>query len=294
MENVHSLFNRVRRIELSTRKLVAQLVCGDYSSIFRGHGMEFSDLRPYVDGDDPKRIDWNVYARTRIPYVKVFTEERELMVLLVVDLSGSLRFGSLNLTKAERVAEVAAVLALSASESNDRIGMLTFSDRIHDYIPPEKGRKHALGLVRRILQVPDIQAHADLDNALKYMGRVMKRRALIFIISDFTFPSGSRLLKATVRKHDVVGIHVFDPRELHLPMMGRVRFRNPETGTEKVVNTNSRTWRKKFADNVRMVQQAREELCRDNKLDLMSISTSDNLILPLRRFFELRKKRRRR
>ncbi len=294
MENVHSLFNRVRRIELSTRKLVAQLVCGDYSSIFRGHGMEFSDLRPYVEGDDPKRIDWNVYARTRTPFVKVFTEERELMVLLVVDLSGSLRFGSLNLTKAERVAEVAAVLALSASESNDRVGMLTFSDRIHDYIPPEKGRKHALGLVRRILQVPDIQAHADLDNALKYMGRVMKRRALIFIISDFTFPSGSRLLKTAVGKHDVVGIHVFDPRELHLPMMGRVRFRNPETGTEKVVNTNSRTWRKKFADNVRLVQQAREELCRDNKLDLMSISTSDNLILPLRRFFELRKKRRRR
>ncbi|RKZ07503.1 DUF58 domain-containing protein [Candidatus Fermentibacteria bacterium] len=294
MENVHSLFNRVRRIELSTRKLVAQLVCGDYSSIFRGHGMEFSDLRPYVEGDDPKLIDWNVYARTRTPFVKVFTEERELVVLLVVDLSGSLRFGSLNLTKAERVAEVAAVLALSASESNDRVGMLTFSDKVHDYIPPEKGRKHALGLVRRILQIPDMQAHADIDKALKYMGRVMKRRALIFIISDFAFPSDSRLLKAAVQKHDVVGIHVFDPRELHLPMMGRVRFRNPETGSERIVNTSSRSWRRKFAENVRMVQQAREELCRENRLDLMSISTSDNLVLPLRRFFELRKKRRRR
>ncbi len=294
MENVHSLFNRVTRIELSTRKLVAQLVCGDYSSIFRGHGMEFSDLRPYVEGDDPKLIDWNVYARTRTPFVKVFTEERELVVLLVVDLSGSLRFGSLNLTKAERVAEVAAVLALSASESNDRVGMLTFSDKVHDYIPPEKGRKHALGLVRRILQIPDMQAHADIDKALKYMGRVMKRRALIFIISDFAFPSDSRLLKAAVQKHDVVGIHVFDPRELHLPMMGRVRFRNPETGSEKIVNTSSRSWRRKFAENVRMVQQAREELCRENRLDLMSISTSDNLVLPLRRFFELRKKRRRR
>ncbi len=215
-------------------------------------------------------------------------------MLLVVDLSGSLRFGSLNLTKAERVAEVAAVLALSASESNDRIGMLTFSDRVHDYIPPEKGRKHALGLVRRILQIPDMQAHADIDKALKYMGRVMKRRALIFIISDFAFPSDSRLLKVAVQKHDVVGIHVFDPRELHLPMMGRIRFRNPETGSEKIVNTSSRSWRRKFAENVRMVQQAREELCRENRLDLMSISTSDNLILPLRRFFELRKKRRRR
>lgn len=294
MENVHSLFKRVKRIELQTRKLVAQLVSGDYSSVFRGQGMEFSDLRPYVEGDDPKQIDWNVFARTRTPFVKVFTEERELMVLLIVDLSGSLRFGSLNLTKAERVAEVAAVLALSASESNDRVGMLTFSDTVHNYIPPEKGRKHALGLVRTILQVPDKQAPANLDYALKYMGRVLKRRALIFIISDFAFPSGSRLLKAAVAKHDVVGIHVFDPRELHLPMMGRVRFRNPETGTEKVVNTSSGKWRNKFADNVRMVQKAREELCRENKLDLVSISTSDDLVLPLRRFFELRKKRRRR
>jgi len=135
--------------------------------------------------------------------------------------------------------------------------MLTFSDKVHDYIPPEKGRKHALGLVRRILQIPDMQAPA-------------------------------------VQKHDVVGIHVFDPRELHLPMMGRVRFRNPETGSERIVNTSSRSWRRKFAENVRMVQQAREELCRENRLDLMSISTSDNLVLPLRRFFELRKKRRRR
>ncbi len=294
MENVHSLFKRVRRIELQTRKLVAQLVGGDYSSIFRGQGMEFSDLRQYSEGDDPKLIDWNVYARTRTPFVKIFREERELLVLLVVDLSGSLRFGSLNLTKAERVAEVAAVLALSASASNDRVGMLTFSDRIHEYVPPDKGRKHALGLVRRILQVPDIQAPADLDKALKYMGRVLNRRALVFIISDFRIPGGSRLLRATVRKHDVVGIHVFDPRELHLPAMGRVRFRDPETGREQVVNTSSRNWRGKFAYQVRLVQTEREKLCRDNKLDLISISTSDNLVLPLRRFFELRKKRRRR
>ncbi|MBD3277394.1 MAG: DUF58 domain-containing protein [Candidatus Aegiribacteria sp.] len=294
MEKVHSLFKRVKRIEIRTRKLVAQLVGGDYSSIFRGHGMEFSDLRPYVEGDDPKTIDWNVYARTRSPFVKVFTEERELMVLLLVDLSGSLRFGSINLTKAERVAEVAAVLALSASESNDRVGMLTFSDIVHNYVPPDKGRKHALGLVRKILQVPDRRAHADLDNALSYLGRILKRRALVFIISDFAFPSGSRLLRPAVQKHDVVGIHVFDPRELHLPKMGRVRFMDPETGREKVVNTNSSRWRKKFTENVRQVHRAREELCRKNRLDLVSISTSDNLILPLRRFFEMRKRRRRR
>lgn len=294
MENIHSLFRRVRRIELQTRKFVAQLIGGDYSSIFRGQGMEFSDLRPYVEGDDPKLIDWNVFARTRTPFIKTFVEERELLVLLIVDLSGSLRFGSLNLTKAERVAEVAAVLALSASGSNDRVGLLTFSDEVHEYIPPDKGRKHALGLVRRILQVPDMQTPADLDNALRFIGRILKRRALVFIISDFTFPSGSKLLRAAVQKHDVVGIHVFDPRELHLPAMGFVRFRNPETGKELVINTSSRNWRKKFALQVRLIQTQREIFCRENRLDLVSISTADNLVLPLRRFFELRKKRRRR
>lgn len=294
MEKVHSLFKRVRRIELRTRKLVAQLVGGDYSSIFRGQGMEFSDLRPYIEGDDPKTIDWNVFARTRSPFVKVFREERELMVLMLVDLSGSLRFGSLNITKAERVAEVAAVLALSAAESGDRVGMLTFSDVVHSYVPPDKGRKHALSLVQRILQVPDRQAHADLDNALRYMGRILKRRALLFIISDFAFPSGSSLLRAAVQKHDAVGIHVFDPRELHLPNMGRVRFRDPETGRERVVNTGSASWRRKFGEKVLEARKAREELCRENRLDLVSISTSDNLVLPLRRFFKLRKKRRRR
>lgn len=294
MENVHSLFRRVRRIEIRTRRLVAQLVGGDYRSIFRGHGMEFSELRPYTEGDDPRLIDWNVFARTRSPFVKVFSEERELLVLLMVDLSGSLRFGSLNLTKAERTAEVAAVLALAAAGSNDRVGMLTFSDRVHEYHPPVKGRRHALALVRRILELPDSQTHADLDTALAFSGRLLKRRALIFIISDFRFPSGSRLLAAAVGRHDVVGVHIFDPRELLLPSIGLVRFRDPESGVERVVDTSSASWKKRFAEEVRAEQEAREELCRRTGLDLVSISTSDDLILPLRRFFELRKSRRHR
>lgn len=254
--------------------------------------MEFSDLRPYVEGDDPRLIDWNIFARTRSPYVKVFSEERELLVLLMVDLSGSLRFGSLNLTKAERTAEVAAVLALAAAGSNDRVGMLTFSDRVHEYHPPAKGRTHALSLVRRILELPDSQAHADLDQALRFSGRLLKRRALVFVISDFRFPSGSRLLGPANRKHDMVGIHIFDPREIILPSIGRVRFRDPESGVEKVVDTGSPVWRKRFSEEVRKEQAAREDLCRRTGLDLVSISTSDDLVLPLRRFFELRKRRR--
>lgn len=293
MENVHSLFRRVKRIEIQTRKLVDQLVGGDYRSIFRGQGVEFAELRPYCEGDDIRNIDWKVYARTREPFVKVFREERELQVMLLVDISGSLNFGSVNLTKGERAAEVAAVMALSAARSNDRVGMLTFSDKVHDYIPPAKGRTHALGLVRRILDLPDTNAAADIDGALRFAGRVLKRQSLIFLMSDFHF-SKSKLLRPMIIKHDVVGIHVFDPRELHVPQVGRIRFHDPESGEERIVNTSSKSWREKFAKHVKEERLAREELCRTNRLDIVSISTADDFVLPLRRFFEMRKRRRRR
>ncbi len=293
MDSVHNLFKRVKRIEIHTRKLVDQLVGGDYSSIFRGQGVEFAELRPYTEGDDVKNIDWKVYARTKEPFVKVFREERELQVILLVDISGSLNFGSVNLTKAERAAEVAAVMALSAARSNDRVGMITFSDEVHDYVPPEKGRTHALGLVRRILELPDTHAPADIDGALRFAGRVLNRSALIFLMSDFHFPK-SKLLRPMVMKYDVVGIHVFDPRELHVPPVGWVRFLNPESGIEQVVNTSSKRWRRKFAERVKEERINREELCRKNRLDIVSISTADDIVLPLRRFFEMRKRRKKR
>lgn len=217
-----------------------------------------------------------------------------MQVFLLVDLSGSLRFGSVSLTKAERVAETAAVIALSAAASNDRVGMVTFAGEVRDYIPPDKGRKHALTLVRRILELPGRESHADLDSALALMGRVLSRRALVFIISDFRFPSGSRLLAPSMRRHDIVGIHVFDPRELHVPDLGRIRFRDPESGVTRTVDTGSGAWRKAFAEETRRRKAQREELCRRHSLDLVSISTADDLVLPLRRFFEMRKRRRRR
>lgn len=293
MDSVHNLFKRVRRIEIHTRKLVDQLVGGDYRSIFRGQGVEFAELRPYCEGDDIRNIDWKVYARTREPFVKVFREERELQVMLLVDTSGSLNFGSVNLTKAERIAEVAAVMALSAVRSNDKVGMLTFSDEVHDYIPPAKGRTHALGLVRRILEIPDTGGSANIDSALKFAGRLLKKRALIFLMSDFHF-SNTKLLSPMIVKHDVVGIHVFDPRELHVPPVGRIRFSDPESREERIVNTSSKVWRKKFAEHVRKERQSREELCRKNRLDIVSVSTADDFVLPLCRFFEMRKRRRRR
>ncbi|MCK5785512.1 MAG: DUF58 domain-containing protein [Candidatus Sabulitectum sp.] len=293
METAHSLFRRVQRIEIHTRKLVDQLAGGDYRSVFRGQGMEFSDYRPYVEGDDPRLIDWNVTARSNTPFVKILTEERELMVMLVVDVSGSLNFGSINITKADRVAETAAVLALSAARSNDRVGLLTYGSKVHDYMPPDKGRAHSLALIRRVLQASDHEEKADVENALRFLGRVLKKRALIFLVSDFRFGSkGERQLKVFSRKHDMVGIHVFDPREIRVPKMGKIRFRDPETGSEAVVNTSSNSWQRSFTAKVQEQTAKRELLCKRTKLDVVSISTAEDLVLPLRKFFHLRKKRR--
>ncbi len=293
METAHSLFRRVQRIEIHTRKLVDQLASGDYKSVFRGQGMEFSDYRAYVEGDDPRLIDWNVTARSNTPFVKILTEERELLVMLVVDVSGSLNFGSVNITKADRVAETAAVLALSAARSNDRVGLLTYGSSIHGYMPPDKGRAHSLAIIRKVIEAGDRREKADVENALKFLGRVLKKRALIFLVSDFRFGSkGERQLKVFSKKHDMVGIHIYDPRELRVPDVGKIRFRDPESGKESVVNTSSPAWQKAFAQKVQEETAGRESLCKRTKLDVVSISTADDLILPLRRFFYLRKRRR--
>ena len=293
METAHSLFRRVQRIEIHTRKLVDQLMGGDYRSVFRGQGMEFSDYRPYVEGDDPRLIDWNVTARATTPFVKILEEERELQVMLLVDVSGSLNFGSINLTKAERVAETAAVIALSAAKSNDRVGLLTFGDRVYNYVPPDKGRAHSLSIIQKVLEASDHQEKADIENALAFLGRVLKKRALIFLVSDFRFSSGGeKKLRVFSSRHDMVGIHVFDPREVRMPDVGRIRFRDPETGNERIVNTSSQSWQKSFTAGVQAATASREKLCRRTRLDMVSISTADDLILPLRRFFHLRKRRR--
>lgn len=292
MENVHSLFRRVRRLEIRTRRLVEQLVGGEYRSIFRGQGMEFSEFRAYNEGDDTRLIDWNVTARTGTPFVKVLTEERELQVLLMLDLSGSLRFGSISLTKEERVAEVAALLALAAVRNGDRVGLLTFADDIIEYVPPDKGRIHAMVVVQKVLESRGRQAQADIDRALSRVGRILHRRALIFLISDFRSWGRPKLLRAASARHDLVGIHVFDPRELSVPSIGRIRFKDPETGRVQLVDTGSRAWRKGFASRVAALQAEREALSRQNAFDLVSISTADDLVLPLRRFFETRRRRR--
>lgn len=294
METTRSLFRRVRRIEIQTGKLVEQLIGGDYRSVFRGHGMEFSEFRRYTEGDDPRLIDWNVTARSSHPHVRVLIEERELQVVLLADVSGSLNFGSISLTKADRVAETAALLALAGVRNNDRVGLLSFSSRVHDYIPPEKGRTHALGIVKKVLEASEHRERADIANALTFLGRVLKRKALIFLISDFRYGAEAvKLLRSFAARHDLVGIHVFDPREIRVPRIGRIRFRDPETGFSEVADTSSRQWQEEFGAKVQAISAARESLCRQTRIDLVSMSTVDDLVLPLRRFFAMRKRRRR-
>lgn len=294
MSSRRAALAQVRRIEIYTRKLVEQLVGGDYRSVFRGRGVEFSDFREYMEGDDPRTIDWNVTARTGYPHVKIMREERELSVLLMVDTSASLGFGSVVMTKAERVAEISAVLALSAVRSGDRIGLLTFGSRVTGYVPPAKGRSHALGIVGRVLEAGSTRESASLDRALSYTGRLLGRRSLLFLISDFRFPpETSRMLRATAARHDVVGINVYDPREVHFPPLGRMRLVDPETGREAVVDTSSAGWRREFARRVAKRRERREELCSSAGVDLVSVSTAEDLVVPLRRFFALRRRRRR-
>jgi uncharacterized protein (DUF58 family) len=292
MENIHNIIKRVKRIEIHTRGLVDQLFGGEYRSVFRGQGMEFSEVRNYIEGDDPRLIDWNVTARTGHPYVKIFDEERELHVIIAVDLSGSLQFGSLSLTKAERVAEVTALLALAAVRNNDRVGLITFSDDVIDFLPPDKGRSHALCIIRKILMSQGRKEGARVDRVLAYLGRVSHRRALLFLISDFLFETDTLLLRAAAHRHDLIGIHVFDPRELSVPPLGLIRFKDPETDRIRIVNTSSESWRNVFSARVTELNAKREALRKKNNFDIVSISTADDFVLPLRKFFRLRKKRR--
>lgn len=294
MTRSRAALTQVRRIEIYTRKLVEQLVGGDYKSVFRGRGVEFSDFREYTEGDDPRTIDWNVTARTGYPHVKVMIEEREMSVLLMVDTSASLRFGSVVMTKGDRVAEISAVLALSAVRSGDRVGLMTFDREVSGYVPPGKGRSHALRIVDRVIETEGSRVAADLDQALSFMGRVLHRRSLVFLISDFRYPRGStRLLRAAASRHDVVGINVYDPREVHFPPLGRMRLRDPETGGEMVVDTSSPAWRREFSRQVNERRVTREQLCSESGVDLISVSTAEDLVIPLRRFFALRRRRRR-
>jgi uncharacterized protein (DUF58 family) len=240
------LLKKVRKIEIKTRRLSDHVFGGEYHSTFKGRGMTFSEVRQYQYGDDVRNIDWNVTARYNEPYVKVFEEERELTMMLVADISGSEWFGTRNQFKNEIITEVAATLAFSAMQNNDKIGLILFSDQIELFIPPKKGKSHVLLIIRELLEFESRSKKTDLSHALKYLTNVMKKKAIVFVLSDFITDGYADTLKIVSGKHDVTGIRIYDQKEEEFPNLGMVQMMDEETGEQMLVNTSSRKVRNAY------------------------------------------------
>ena len=234
------LLKKVRKIEIKTRRLSDHVFGGEYHSTFKGRGMTFSEVRQYQFGDDVRNIDWNVTARYNEPYIKVFEEERELTMMLMVDVSGSEMFGTEQQFKNEVVTEIAATLAFSATQNNDKIGLILFSDKVELYIPPKKGRSHVLRIIRELIEFKPESKHTNLAEALKFLSNVMKKKAIVFVLSDFIADDYSQTMKIVSGKHDVTGIRVYDKREEEIPNLGMVQMQDEETGELMLVNTSSK------------------------------------------------------
>lgn len=285
------LLKQVRQIEIRTKGLVNQVFSGEYHSVFKGRGMEFSEVREYQFGDDIRNIDWNVTARFGHPYIKVFEEERELTVMLLVDMSGSQVFGSGEKTKQQIAAELSAILAFSALKNNDKVGLILFTDEIEKYVSPRKGRSHVLRIIRDLLSFEPRGNKTDIKSALEYFNHAVKKRCIVFLISDFLDDNYERILKIIGRKHDLVGIVLNDRRESVLPKVGLIKFRDAETGEIRFIDSNDRKTQTWFAaNNLKRLEQRRSMFLK-SRLDSVSIDTSQSYIKPLVDFFKMREKR---
>ncbi len=245
------ILKKVRKIEIKTRRLSDHIFSGEYHTSFKGRGMTFSEVRQYQYGDDVRAIDWNVTARYNEPYVKVFEEERELTMMLMVDCSGSESFGTQNQLKSEVITEIAATLAFSSTQNNDKVGLILFSDEIELFIPPKKGKSHVLRIIRELIEFQPKSKKTDIAQALKFLSSVMKKKAIVFMISDFMSKDYEHTLKIASKKHDVTGIRVFDKREESLPNLGLVNMLDAETGKTMLVDTSSKKLRQNYEINYR-------------------------------------------
>lgn len=283
------LLRRVRRLEIKTRALTDNIFAGEYHSAFKGRGMSFAEVREYQPGDDVRDIDWNVTARMARPYVKVFEEERELTLVLLIDLSASQTFGTRQRTQRELATEIAATLAFSAMQNNDKIGVIFFTDRIEKFIPPQKGRKHVLYIIRELLDFRPTGRRTDVGMALEYLMRVVTKRAIAFVLSDFCDTADfTRPVSVAARKHDLVSIRLYDRFMEHLPDVGLLKVVDPETGHEQYVDTSSTAVRRHH-DQVQTARNARlTDFFRRNGVDYISIATSDDFVRPLINLFSQR------
>jgi uncharacterized protein (DUF58 family) len=286
------LLRKIRTIEIVTERLVRDRMAGQYHSVFKGSGISFSEVRQYMAGDDIRLIDWNVSARMNEAYIKLFTEEREMTVLLAVDMSASGRFGSQGSEKRELAAELAAVVAFSAIRNNDRVGLIIFTDQVEKFVPPKKGKKHVLRVVSEILSYQPRQRGTSIASGLEFLGRVARRRAVAFVVSDFLAPQESyeRALRITARRHDVIPVAVTDPLEEALPAVGLVELEDPETGARVVFDTSggeARAWER----DVRRGIEARDALFRRLKMEAIRVRTDRPYLPALSTFFEARARR---
>ena len=286
------ILRKVRRVEITTRGLVNEVFSGEYHSVFQGRGMNFAEVREYQYGDDIRSIDWNVTARTGTPFVKVFEEERELTVMLVVDVSASGNFGTRMRMKGDVAVEICALLAFSAIKNNDKVGLILFSDRIEKFVPPRKGRRHVLRVLRELLYHRPDRSGTDIRMALEYLTRVTRRRAVVFLVSDFLAGGFGRALNIAGRRHDTIAVRVRDRRETELPPIGLVEFEDAETGERFVVNTSDRSFREAFGRDRAAVEEELERTLRHGKVDLIDIRVDRPYVRPLMRFFKERERRR--
>lgn len=290
MLNTNDILQKVRKIEIKTRGLSNNIFAGQYHSAFKGRGMAFSEVREYQFGDDVRDIDWNVTARFHKPYVKVFEEERELTVMLMVDVSGSLAFGSQCQEKREMVTEIAATIAFSAIQNNDKIGVIFFSDHIEKYIPPKKGRKHILYIIRTLLDFKPDSQKTDISQAVETLTRMQKRRCTAFMLSDFYQQKPfMKELQICNRKHDVVAIQVYDRRDSELPDIGLMRVRDAETGHEQYLDTSSKRVRQAYHELWMKRQESLQDTFSHSGVDNVSISTADDYVKHLMMLFRRRR-----
>jgi uncharacterized protein (DUF58 family) len=285
------LLKKVRQLEIRTRGVVNQVFSGEYHSVFKGRGMSFSEVREYQIGDDVRAIDWNVTARFDHPFIKIFEEERELTVMLLVDMSGSQFFGSQGQLKRDIAVEISAILAFSAMKNNDKVGALLFSDQIEKFIPPRKGRSHALRIVRELISFEPKHAATSIKEALNYLNHILKKRSIVFVISDFMDSGFEAALRVAGKRHDLIGIRLLDPRENELPRVGLVTFRDAETGAQRWVDTANAKVSAAFRAYRRAVEDSRRATFIKAKLDSIDIRLDKPYMKPLVDFFRLRERR---
>lgn len=285
------ILRKIRALEIKTRGLVEAAFAGDYHSVFKGRGMNFEDVREYQPGDEIRAIDWNVTARLGTPFVKKFTEERELTVMLIVDVSASGNFGSTTQSKRELAAEVACLLAFSAIRNHDKVGLLLFTDRVELFIPPKKGRSHTLRIIREILFFEPEGRGTNPALALDSFNKIVTRRAVVFFISDFQAPDFSKTLAVTGRRHDFIAVHVQDEREKVLPNIGIITLEDAETGEQIEIDTANRTTRTRFVDLANEQHAGLTRTLRRNNIDAIALRTGEDYLPPLRSFFKQRERR---